>query len=363
MFDFDGHDSARFVNSLGPRLLAERVADDGSTTKYSVSGQTRRFPSGNDDREGAVLIATKATLEVPFLGLDVTSVDATTAEGLGLEAWRGVLISKVEPDSAASAADLRRADLLLSVNGVALSSQDQFADFVSGSLLPGDTIEFEVSRPQGEFVREDLVVSVVVGGRTIEETEADRVDLPLDHALVRHAGLGVLTVPADLAEEIYGRREPAAVIAAVMTGSPAYLAGFRAGDRVLRANGIPVSTAGELSEVAGRGADRLELEVDARLGPHSAGFHLHEDLTDESEFSIPILVDYESRTDRTRLSVLDFIFQFGFNKRSHYLLSSDRRSAKSSFLSILPLGMFEFERTPTRSTNRLFWLIRWSSKR
>lgn len=358
---FDDGDGQR--SSLGPTVLATRQAEDGATTKYSISGQTKRFPHGSSELQGALLIATNETVDLPFLGLDVTSVDNATADQLGLQAWRGVLVSKVEPESAAAEAGLERADLLVSVNGVALASQDQFADLVSGTLQPGDTVEAEISRSTSEFVREDLTVSLVVGKRTIEETAADRVDLPLDPALVQHAGLGVLTVPGDLAEDLYGQRAPAAVVAAVITGSPAYRAGFRAGDRVVSANGIPVSTAAELSEVAERGADQLDLQVEGPLGSHRGAFDLSEDLTDESSFHIPILVDYESRSDRKRLSVLDFIFQFGFNKRSDYLLSSTRSPRKSSYLSILPLGMFEFERTPTRSTNRIFWLIKWSSKR
>ncbi|WP_419190543.1 PDZ domain-containing protein [Saltatorellus ferox] len=357
-YEGDGHKS-----SLGPTVLATRDHGDGATTKYSISGQTKRFPHGSSKLQGALLLATNETVELPFLGLDATSVDNATAEQLGIEPWRGVLVSKVEPDSAAAEAGLKRADLLLSFNGVALASQPQFADLVAETLQPGEVVEVEISRPKSEFVREDLTVSLVVGKRTVEETAADRLDLPLDVALVQHAGLGVLTVPAEYAEDLYGQRAPAAVVAAVITGSPAYRAGFRAGDRVLSANGIPVSTAAELSEVAERGSDQLDLQVEGPLGSHRKTFDLSADLTDEANFHIPILVDYEARPDRRRLSVLDFIFQFGFNKRSDYLLSSTRSSRKSSFLSILPLGMFEFERTPTRSTNRIFWLIKWSSKR
>ncbi|MFT5733063.1 MAG: hypothetical protein ACJAZN_003004 [Planctomycetota bacterium] len=361
--DLQGHDAYNYNDDIGPTTLVARVEENGSTAKYSIAEQSRRFPSGSGSLVSAILVSRESTLELPFLGLDVRSVDTESAKDLGMEAWRGVLVSKVEKGSAAAGAGLRRTDLLLSVNGVALMSDAQFTDVVSGSLSPGDEVEFEVSRMSSEFVREELVVPLVVGGRTIEETEADRVDLQLNEYLVHRTGLGVATVPAELAGEIYGTSVEAVLVTAVVTGSSAYLAGFRTGDRILQASGVPVNTTLELRELVERESDRLVIVADGLLGAHSGVIDLSEDVMKTSDFGIPIVVNYEARPDRTRLSVLDFIFQFGFNKRTDYHLSSTRKSKKSSSLSILPLGMFEFKRTPTRSTNRIFWLIKWSSKR
>ena len=80
-------------------------------------------------------------------------------------------------------------------------------------------------------------------------------------------------------------------------------------------------------------------------------------------FHTPIIVDYTGRVDRTRTSFLDFIFQFGFNYRRTVGPSRTREPAKETYLSFFPLGMFEFERSATRSRNTLFWLITWSSRK
>ncbi len=362
-WDFHDHQAIDYDDSMGPVRLAEVTTEDGRTAKYSITGQSRRFPRGNDDLEGAILVSTTGIAELPYLGVNVASVDADSAEELGLTPWKGVLISKVEPESAAKDAGLKRGDLLLEVNGVALASEEQFADLVAGSLRPNDEIELSVSRSVSDFVREDILVPVVVGMRTIEETDSDRYDYPLDPVLIGQAGLGVITLPAELGSVIYGRSETAAVISAVVTGSPAYMAGIRAGDRILRANGSPVLTAYDVRELLDQGAEELDLFLGGELGAHQAAFEVEADVLKETDVHVPIIVDYDARADRSDLNVLEFIFQFGFEKTNNYLVSRTRKPRQTSSLSILPLGMFEFTRTPTRSTNRIFWLIKWSTKR
>ena len=352
-----------YLDDIGPTTLAEYENERGATSKFSIAEQKRRFPTGKNALEAAIIVARESVQEIPFLGLSVRPVDTKRAAEFGLEPWRGVLISKVEGNSAAAEAGLRRTDLLMTINGTPLVSDAQFSELVSGSLAPGDNVVFEVSRLTSEFARESLVVPVVVGSRTIEETEADRVKLPLNEALVHRAGIGVATIPADLALEIYGFQEAAALITAVVTGSSAYHAGFRTGDRIRRVNDIPVTTAAEIREILDQGSERLVLEVDGALGEHSGAIAVSENALEKSGFAIPIVVDYKARPERRSLKVLDFIFQFGLNKHTDYHLSNTREVKSSKFLSILPLGMFEFKRTPTRSTNRIFWFISWTSRR
>ena len=58
------------------------------------------------------------------------------------------------------------------------------------------------------------------------------------------------------------------------------------------------------------------------------------------------------------MSFLDFIFQFGFNYRSRYHPSATRAPQKSWRFSALPLGMFEFSKSPEgKRRNTFFWFI------
>lgn len=351
-----------YKHESGLVRLSEVETNDGRTTTYSLRGRPKYFPKGNKPMQAGILVATKAALSVPYLGLDVASVDTSDAEELGIAPWTGVLVTKVDGDSAAAAAELERGDLIVSLNGEAIASEEQFADLVSRALLPGDEAVLGVNRAVAEFAREDLEVPLIVGSRGIEETESDRVDLPLDHGLVSRTGLGLVTVPSDLADEIYGIRQSTPLVSAVVTGSPAYFAGVRAGDRVLRANGEAVETVEDLRLVVDRSGGQLGLQVDGPLGPHSASFEVQDDVLGESDFQIPILVDYESNSDRTNLSILEFIFLFGYSKDVNYYASDTRQVNRRKKISILPLGMFEFTRTPKKKTNRIFWFIEWSSR-
>ena len=80
-----------------------------------------------------------------------------------------------------------------------------------------------------------------------------------------------------------------------------------------------------------------------------------------SSLNIPILYDSSKSVDRTRWSFLDFIFQFGANYSSRDLRSDTREPLSEWDLSILPFGMFEFERGPKGSSTTLFWWIRFKS--
>ncbi len=355
-------DVQNYKHESGLVRLSEVETSDGRTTTYSLRGRPKYFPKGKKPMQAGILIATKAALNVPYLGLDVASVDSSDAEELGITAWEGVIVTKVEGESAAWQAELERGDLIVSLNGEAIASKEQFADLVSGTLVPGNDAVLGVSRAVAEFAREELTVPLVVGSRAIEETESDRVDLALNHGLVGRTGLGLVTVPADLADEIYGMRQSTPLVSAVVTGSPAYFAGVRAGDRVLRANGELVDTVDDLRLVVDRSGGNLSLQVDGPLGPHSASFEVRDDVLKESEFEIPILVDYESNSERTNLSILEFIFLFGYSKDVNYYASKTREVNKSKRVSILPLGMFEYTRTAKKKTNRIFWFIKWSSR-
>ena len=346
----------------GQTYLSKVETSDGRRTTYALSGRPRNFPDGKKAMQVGILISTKSALNVPYLGLNVSSVDASDAGELEIAPWKGVLITKVAGESAAAAGALEPGDLILAVDGKAIASEEQFAELVSGSLLPGDEVVLNISRVRSESMRKDMAVQLVVGSRSIEETEADRFDLKLDRALVAQIGLGLVTVPADLADEIYGIQQSTPLVSAVVTGSPAYLAGVRTGDRVLKVNGAPVDSVDDLRSQIGRGDGKVLLQLDGPLGGHAASFKVGKDVLVESEFEIPIIVDYESRVDRTSLSVLEFIFLFGYSKDVEYHPSKTREVNKTKRVSILPLGMFEFTRTPTKRTNRILWFIRWSSK-
>lgn len=354
---FEGsNDHERFSTGKdqGRVLLAEGTGEDGVHRAFRLVRTS--------DEDVAVISEETRGVELPYLGVRHVSVGAQVAAQRGLTPWRGVILSTVQEGSAAEAAGLVAGDVVLAVEGTEVTSQEQFSEALA-NVQPGQALRLTVSSrvADGEG-REERAVEATMGSRIVDEAASTRVPLTPAPVLMERAGLELVTLPEDLARQIHGGEGPRALVTAVWLGGPAYREGLRRGDALESANGRPLPTAEELVELVAGGAGRLDLAVRGPLGPHEASLELTDDVTASSDFKIPILVDHSSRVGRSSTSVLDFIFQFGWNHRRRALPSDTREARSSSYLSILPFGMFEFTRRPGVSKNRIFWFITWGGE-
>ena len=210
---------------------------------------------------------------------------------------------------------------------------------------------------------EEEPIEITPGARTIEDSTTERVGLEAPDEIVQRTGMQVATLDAELARESGLGDASLALVTSVVAGASAYEEGLRGGDRILECNGAPVGGAGDVLTALRSGASRLDVVVDGHLGPHRASVGTDEDVDARSRFHVPIVVDHERCAERSSTSFLDFIFQFGFNYRRSSYDSSTREPVEKTYLSILPFGMFEFERSPKKSRNTLFWFITWSTRR
>ncbi len=97
------------------------------------------------DGEGAI------TPDTPRLGVNtipVDTVDDAVREQLDIQADDGAFVVEVVPDSGADAAGIEQGDVILSVDGEDITSNEQLGEIVR-SHEPGDTIEIVVER-EGE---------------------------------------------------------------------------------------------------------------------------------------------------------------------------------------------------------------------
>ncbi len=74
-----------------------------------------------------------------YMGLVPDDLTSAEREALGIEGDAGILLAEVYPDGPAAAADLRRGDVILEMNGEPVYSQRQ-ALLISASTIPGDEV-------------------------------------------------------------------------------------------------------------------------------------------------------------------------------------------------------------------------------
>jgi len=375
--------SDRHANHGDDLVLASRESEAGGKSSWKLYGDKRGAGARVDHT------ITSSTL-TPRIGVSVGPVNRDRAQAVGVTPFEGVWLTKVAPNSAAAAVGLSMGDIVLAVDGVKMSSPEQFYDYMEQNAAVDEPLLFSIRvyRRQGEPIEPQNQANVEVRpiGVDVKETNTNSIPLESSTGVWSYTGLRAATLSAELCEQIYGESQSRIVVAGVRRGSPAYYAGLRVGDRVLSCDGAPIASLDDLrnavalrikldelqvplldlpghteGEVSSDLNSEIVLDVEGPNGKHTAKFELIEDLDDESELYIPILYDHQFDIDSSEVSFLDFIFQFGFNYESRVRYSTTREPVETWELSILPLGMFEFEKGLNRSRTTLFWIIDFES--
>jgi len=101
-----------------------------------------------------------------YIGIRIDDIDAKTAEALGLDRYRGVLVQSLVPGGAGEAAGVKEGDAIVEVNGKAVESANQLQARV-GMHHPGDKVTLKLWR-DGKYIS----VPVVLRGQDNEEVVA-----------------------------------------------------------------------------------------------------------------------------------------------------------------------------------------------
>ncbi|MGB3806649.1 MAG: Do family serine endopeptidase [Erythrobacter sp.] len=217
-------------------------------------------------------------IERGFLGIGLQPVDDDLADALGLEQNRGEIIQNVQDDSAADRAGLRAGDVIVSVNGQAVTS-DQTVSYLVANIPPGDTIPITILR-EGER----LGVNATLGRRPSEAELAQQQETfdpdseePMDpeqsdEMIAESLGLQVLELNEQIRRSLGVSSDTTGlVIGAVDPSSDAARKGLRRGDLILSANYNDVATIDALrqqvTEAQAEDRDALLLRVQRRGAP------------------------------------------------------------------------------------------------
>jgi serine protease Do len=182
-----------------------------------------------------------------MLGVTVQNVNSDLARSLGLEKVAGALVSSVNPDSPAAKAGVKRGDVVVELDGVAVTDSNSLRNHVA-RLQPGSTVRLKVLR---DGQAQDLTAKLAQ--LAVADNEDDQ---PAGGGAEKGAfGLSVQPLTPELAERLGVSGAGGVAVTAVDPEGAAASAGIRQGDVIEEVNRKPVRTADELrSALKGSGS-------------------------------------------------------------------------------------------------------------
>lgn len=327
-------------------VLAQRRDSDGGTRTFHLD-------TGTAGGNAVLRVVREAPRERPFLGFQVVELDKRQAEQRGVQPYSGLLVRGVYEGSSAALGGVLAGDVLLAIDGQPVVYDQQLTQAVA-KLHDAQVVEAKLLRGQQE-------VSVALAAKTISERITEDEGIPLDEpkALSRpFAGARLYGIPRVWCEQIWGEPREAVVLSGVDPGSPAWVAGFRAGDVLDEVDGEPVPTADQLArDIALRGSRGEAMHWRAQRGEGETfeGTLQLADYTRETNVWVPLVFRLRDGAYEDAWTVGPFGLLM--SNRSTYVVEPGNRSAETRNVFNAVLGLIHVESSPERGSVRLLWLI------
>jgi Do/DeqQ family serine protease len=198
------------------------------------------------------------------LGIIVQKVSSEIANSLNMKDARGVIVSQVQPGSAAERAGLKQGDVITTLNGTAVDDPNTFRNTVAGAQ-PGSTVSMNVLRNgQPQQVQASL------GEFKAEKENSDSEDAATPNGKTGSTGklgIGVQPLTPEIAQQL---QLPAGttglVVGQVDPNGPAADAGIQEGDVIVQVNQQYVKSAADLHVALQKSGTRPALLLVSRTG-------------------------------------------------------------------------------------------------
>jgi serine protease Do len=225
-------------NSGGPSVNLDGKVVGVNTAIYSPSGGSVGIAFAIPATTALEVVAKlkdKGKVSSGWLGVQIQNMDDNLATALSLKETKGALIAKILPDGPASKSELKQEDVILQVNGKAVSNSRELARTIA-ALNPQTEAHLHIFRKGAE-----IDVKVMLG----EYPDSEKILTASNGGGDDESGkevedLGLTLVPAP---ELPGSKSKEGVaVASVDPASKAADQGIKRGDIILELNNKVVST-------------------------------------------------------------------------------------------------------------------------
>ncbi len=202
-----------------------------------------------------------------MLGVNIQNITDDTARALELPDSSGVIVSNVQPGSAADKAGIKRGDIITAINGEKIEDSNVLRNKIAG-ILPGTEIKLTIAR---EGKQQELTA-------TLDEFDVDKArrdagqpeqQSPDNNAQPQSGKLGLTLQPltAEAARRLtLPEGTEGLVVSDIDPNGPAASEGIARGDVIMEINRQPVRTLDDVQAALDRSGTRPVLLLISRRG-------------------------------------------------------------------------------------------------
>lgn len=188
------------------------------------------------------------------LGIVVQPVTEDMAANLSLNNVRGLIVSQIQPGSAAERAGMKRGDVILALNGNAVSDPNSFRNDVAGTP-PGNTVTLRVLREGNEQELRATLEEFKVEERPVSPVRNNSSESRGDQT--GKLGLAVQPLTPAIAQQLgISAETQGLVVVEIDPAGPAADSGVQRGDVIEAVNQQPVRTVAEIRTALERSGDK-----------------------------------------------------------------------------------------------------------
>ena len=188
------------------------------------------------------------------LGIVVQPVTEDMAANLSLNNVRGLIVSQIQPGSAAERAGMKRGDVILALNGNAVSDPNSFRNDVAGTP-PGNTVTLRVLREGNEQELRATLEEFKVEERPVSPVRNNSSESRGDQT--GKLGLAVQPLTPAIAQQLgISAETQGLVVVEIDPAGPAADSGIQRGDVIEAVNQQPMRTVAEIRTALERSGDK-----------------------------------------------------------------------------------------------------------